>query len=78
MPTILKVNGYRFFFYSNDRNEPMHVHVEGHGGEAKFWIPLCALAWSYNLNQRQLKKVYDIIKQCAQKLEEAWDEHFSR
>ena len=38
MPTILRVGRYRFFFYASDRAEPMHVHVEGHGATAKFWL----------------------------------------
>lgn len=33
MPTILFVNGYRFF--SND-HEPKHVHIEKDGKTAKF------------------------------------------
>ena len=28
MPTILRVAGFRFFFYSNERGEPAHVHVD--------------------------------------------------
>lgn len=28
MPTVLRVDGYRFFFYSNEGNEPPHIHVE--------------------------------------------------
>ncbi|MFM9947502.1 MAG: DUF4160 domain-containing protein [Saprospiraceae bacterium] len=28
MPTILKWLGFRFFFYSNEGNEPPHVHIE--------------------------------------------------
>jgi len=27
MPTILYVQGWRFHFYSNEGNEPMHVHA---------------------------------------------------
>ena len=26
MPTLLKINGFRFFFYSNE-HEPMHIHI---------------------------------------------------
>jgi hypothetical protein len=29
MPTVLRSGPYRFFFYSADRGEPPHVHVEG-------------------------------------------------
>ncbi len=28
MPTVLLINGYRFFFFSNEGNEPRHIHVE--------------------------------------------------
>ncbi len=32
MPTIPMPGPYRFFFYSGDRDEPPHVHVEREGG----------------------------------------------
>jgi hypothetical protein len=38
MPTLLRVEGFRFFFYSNERQEPAHVHVEKGAGEAKLWL----------------------------------------
>ncbi len=28
MPSVLRVAGYRFFFFSNERQEPAHIHVE--------------------------------------------------
>ena len=33
MPTIFTIEGFRFFFYSND-HAPVHVHVQHGGGEA--------------------------------------------
>ena len=38
MPTILFVLGRRFFFYSNETNEPMHVHARKGDAEVKFWL----------------------------------------
>ncbi|MES2615306.1 MAG: DUF4160 domain-containing protein [Bdellovibrionota bacterium] len=38
MPTIFVFLGLRFFFYSNENQEPMHVHVKSGNGEAKFWL----------------------------------------
>jgi hypothetical protein len=38
MPTILLLNGFRFFFYSNENNEPIHVHIEKGSAEAKIWL----------------------------------------
>jgi len=28
VPTILKIRGYRFFFFSREGNEPEHIHFE--------------------------------------------------
>jgi Domain of unknown function (DUF4160) len=28
VPSILRVAGYRFFVFSNEREEPAHIHVE--------------------------------------------------
>ena len=39
MPVVLRVNGYKFFFYEADvANEPPHVHITKAGNEAKFWL----------------------------------------
>lgn len=38
MPTVLRVAGYRFFFFSNERQEPAHIHVERGECHAKFWL----------------------------------------
>jgi len=40
LPVILRINGYRFFFYSNEGDplEPAHVHVSKAGSEAKIWL----------------------------------------
>ncbi|MEO8085765.1 MAG: DUF4160 domain-containing protein [Bacteroidota bacterium] len=64
MPTILFINGWRFFFYSNEGNEPIHIHVQKAESEAKFWILIDTNelkdAFSYNLspaNKREVKKM---------------------
>ena len=28
MPTLLRLNGYRFYFFSHEPNEPPHVHID--------------------------------------------------
>ncbi len=52
MPVILRLNGYRFFFYSNegDHLEPAHIHVSKAGDEAKtglslllYWLEMMVL-----------------------------------
>jgi len=44
VPTILRVAGYRFFFFSNEREEPAHIHVEQAERYAKFWLVPISLA----------------------------------
>ena len=35
MPTILRIEGYRFYFYSHEPNELPHVHVDKAGSTMK-------------------------------------------
>ena len=46
MPTVLRSEGYRVYFYSHEPNEPPHVHVDRAGCTAKFWLEPVSLARS--------------------------------
>ena len=35
MPEVFRFFGFSFFFYRKE-HEPLHIHVEGNGGMAKF------------------------------------------
>ena len=65
MPTILLVAGWRFFFYSNEGNEPIHLHCQKGDAEAKFWLDLDAFeaveAHSYNMSPADKRTVRKII-----------------
>jgi len=36
MPTVLQINGYKFKFYSNENDEPAHIHIVKGNGTLKF------------------------------------------
>jgi hypothetical protein len=38
MPTILLIRGWRFFFYANERDEPIHIHRRKAEKECKYWL----------------------------------------
>ena len=38
MPTVMHIGRYRFFFYSNENQEPAHIHIKAGEDEAKFWL----------------------------------------
>ena len=54
MPTILVIGPYRFYFYSHDLNEPPHVHVDGEGHSAKFWLKEVSLARNLGFTKKEL------------------------
>lgn len=79
MPVIFRYKGYRFFFYSNEGSprEPVHVHVRGSGGEAKFWLqPLVQLDNSNGFDARTLRELAETVEQNAAVIERTWNEYF--
>ena len=79
MPVIFRYKGYRFFFYSNEGNprEPVHVHVRGADGEAKFWLhPIVHLDNSNGYDARTLRELAEAVGQNAALIERAWNEYF--
>jgi hypothetical protein len=75
----LRVGSFEFFFYSNERGEPRHIHVKcGGGGIAKFWLePTVSLANSKKMKGNDLSMARQLVITNRELLVEAWDEHFS-
>lgn len=78
MPTVLRIKGYRFFFFSLEGNEPAHIHVENGDKVAKFWLKPINLASSSGFRNHELTKIRAIIIENADNFLEKWNEHFSR
>jgi hypothetical protein len=78
MPTLLQVEGFRFFFYSAERNEPPHVHVERGDAEAKFWLDPLRLAYTYRMTRAEQRRMRELVFQHQALFKERWREHFSR
>jgi len=76
MPTVLNKQGYRFFFFSNEGKEPPHIHAEGGGGYAKFWLFPVRLAYFRRLHTRQLAKLHTLVTDNQDILKKAWFEYF--
>ncbi|MCA3604814.1 MAG: DUF4160 domain-containing protein [Methylobacterium sp.] len=80
MPTVLRTQGYRLFFYSNegDPREPSHVHIMRAGAEAKIWLgPPVSLAESQGFNAGELRDMIQLVEQHRDSIERAWHDHFS-
>lgn len=66
---------YRFFFYSFDCGEPMHVHVERDDATCKFWLKPLSLAANYRFAPRELNRIRGIIQDHRKAMTDAWNEH---
>ncbi|AMB73273.1 DUF4160 domain-containing protein [Pantoea ananatis] len=80
MPVILRVRGFKFFFYSNEGNplEPAHIHVRSAEGEAKFWTQGEArLSRNDGFDSRTLRELTKLVKDNQTLFVEAWNDYFS-
>ncbi len=77
MPTILKIGAYRFFFYSSDREEPYHVHVEEGKFTAKIWLEPIRLQYSRGFSRREINTLIKIVSDNIEILLRSWNEYFN-
>ena len=72
MPTIKQIsNGLRFFFFSFDCNERMHVHVSKEKMVCKFWIEPIMLANNYGFSSKDLSRIRKVIQSNLNIIKEA-------
>ena len=75
-PTVLRVKGFRFYFFSREEPRP-HVHVQHADGEAKFWIePAVELHANYGLKAKRLAEAQKLVEEHIDEIRDAWAKHF--
>ncbi len=71
MPAILFVKGWKFFFFSNEGNEPIHIHVQKGERSCKYWLDVDNFdiieAYSYAFSQRDKREVRELIFETSEK-----------
>ncbi len=73
MPVVLRVRGYKFWFYSADLGEPAHVHV-GRGEKlAKYWLQPVHVARAGRFSPVELREIERIIESQHGFLMNAWE-----
>jgi hypothetical protein len=79
MPNIFDrpPQGFRFFFFSNETNEPPHVHVEKAGDRCKWWLIPVNIAWNDGFDPGDLRTIRRLIEVHYDQILEAWNDHFS-
>ena len=74
MPTLLNLNGFKFFFYANE-HEPKHVHVIYGGDFAKVELEGLQVVKNF-MKPKELKKALLIIAEHKEEFERGWDEYY--
>lgn len=77
MPTILRRGPYRFFFYSGDRYEPVHVHIERDDKLAKFWLEPVRLEDSGGFSTIEINRISKLLEDNSEFLIRSWNEYFN-
>lgn len=78
MPTVLRIGPYRFHFYSDERNEPPHIHVRTGDSECKFWLDPIILARNRGIPAHRLNEIARLVFQNQQFLTEQCHESHNR
>lgn len=74
MPVILRVGGYKFWFYEADLDEPPHVHVGRESREAKFWLQPARVARAGRFRPNELHEIERIIDDNRDYLLAVWQD----
>jgi hypothetical protein len=78
MPEILRTLGFVFYFFSNE-HEPIHIHVKGKGGFARFDLePEIKLTDTKGLKAKDLKNIEKMLSKRRQYFINKWYEYFKR
>lgn len=76
MPTIARIGPYRIYFYSHNRVEPPHVHVDREESTAKFWLDPGLLAYNIGFRAKELRDIRRMVTERAAGWLEIWDDNF--
>jgi hypothetical protein len=78
VPTVLRWNGYRFYFFSNEGTEPPHIHVDKAGASAKFWLADVTVARNIGFDAREMSELSAKVREQRESFLEAWRDYFGR
>jgi hypothetical protein len=76
LPTVLRSGPYRLFFYSADRLEPPHVHVERDESHAKYWLDPLRVERSRGFGRPELVRIETLLAGNAALLLGRWHDYF--
>jgi len=76
VPTVKIIGPYRFHFFSGDRDEPRHIHVERDRATAKFWLDSVRLERSTGFSRTELARLQKLVERHALEFRRKWNDYF--
>ena len=77
MPTLLRIDGFRFYFFSHEPNEPPHVHVDKGAATIKLWLDPVAVAGTRGFRAHEIGGIIAMVEEHRAVFLEKWHEYFS-
>jgi hypothetical protein len=77
MPTVLRVGSFRFHFYSDETNEPPHIHIRFDDVECKYWLDPILLARNRGIPVHKLHEIEKLVYENQKLLLEKYNEYHS-
>jgi Domain of unknown function (DUF4160) len=77
MPTIHRQNGFRFYFYSHEPNEPPHIHIDKGDATIKIWLNSLEVAKSRGFRAHEISGITSMVGEHEAMFLEKWNEYFS-
>jgi len=74
VPTVLRVKSFRFHFYSDECDEPPHIHIETPDGECKFWLENVKIARNKGLPAHIIQEIEKLVYANKEFLTEKYNE----
>lgn len=83
MPSIFQIGGYKVFFWSNENNEPIHVHIakgKPSSNATKIWITSSGGCIVVHNNSKiplnELNELLEVISAQFFLICDLWKKHF--
>jgi hypothetical protein len=73
---VLRRDGFRVFFFSDEGWEPPHVHVERGGGIVKYWLGPTTMAYYRGMTFTELRRSMRLVEEHQDYLLERWHDYF--
>ncbi len=82
MPTILLIAGWRLYFWSNELNEPVHIHAEKGDMECNYWLDIenfdLQAALEFNLTPQSRREIKKNIYENFDYILAEWNKYFNK